>query len=138
VRIVLDTNVLISGVFFGGWPRRILEAWRDGSIRLVYSLEILEEYQRVGDRLSERYDGVDLNPILQLLGVEGELIEVAALDESVSADPDDEKFLGCALASGSKVIVSGDHHLLQVSGWRGIEVLGPADFCERFLRSDGD
>jgi AbrB family looped-hinge helix DNA binding protein len=48
VRIVLDTNVLVSGVFFGGPPGRILEAWRDRRIQLVLSPEILGEYQRVG------------------------------------------------------------------------------------------
>ena len=52
MRVVLDTNVLVSGVFFSGLPRRILEAWRDRRVELVVSLEILEEYRRVGERLS--------------------------------------------------------------------------------------
>jgi putative PIN family toxin of toxin-antitoxin system len=48
VRVVLDTNVLVSGVFFGGLPGRILEAWRDGKLTLIVSPAILDEYLRVG------------------------------------------------------------------------------------------
>jgi uncharacterized protein len=62
VRIVLDTNVFISGVFFSGPPYKILEAWRDGRIALVVSPEILEEYYRVGENLSGRYTEVDITP----------------------------------------------------------------------------
>ncbi len=52
MRIVLDTNVFVSAVFFGGVPGRILEAWRDGRLQLVLSAAILDEYQRVGQALS--------------------------------------------------------------------------------------
>ena len=136
MRVVLDTNVLVSGVFFGGLPRRILDAWRSGALIVVFSPEILDEYQRVGERLSERFKGVDLHPFLQLVGVHGHLQESPALEAAVTDDPDDDKFFACAYASGVKVIVSGDDHLLRASGWRGIEVLRPAEFCERFLRDD--
>jgi predicted nucleic acid-binding protein len=49
VRVILDTNVFVSGIFFGGPPYRILKAWRDGELRLVVSQEILNEHQRVGE-----------------------------------------------------------------------------------------
>ncbi|TVP60767.1 MAG: putative toxin-antitoxin system toxin component, PIN family [Gemmatimonadales bacterium] len=133
MRVVLDTNVVISGVFFGGLPRRILQAWRDRRVHIVVSPEILDEYQRVGRRLGQRFDGVDLQPFLQLLGVHGELVEAPALGESVTQDEDDEKFFACALAAGVGFIVSGDSHLLESSGWNGIEVVTPSDFVERFL-----
>jgi predicted nucleic acid-binding protein len=51
MKVVIDTNVLASGVFFGGPPARVLEAWRDGAIDLVVPPEILEEYRRVGEML---------------------------------------------------------------------------------------
>ena len=54
MRIVLDTNVFISGVFFGGPPGKILEAWRDARVRPVLSAEIFEEYRRVGVELRAR------------------------------------------------------------------------------------
>jgi uncharacterized protein len=54
VRVILDTKVFVSGVFFSGPPYRILEAWRGGKLQLVASQEILEEYQRVGERFKFR------------------------------------------------------------------------------------
>lgn len=65
MKIVLDTNVLVSGVFFGGPPYEILEAWREGRIRLVVSPDILAEYYRVGADLSDRYPQVDLQPLVR-------------------------------------------------------------------------
>jgi hypothetical protein len=56
MRVVLDTNVFISGVFFGGPPYQILKAWRDGEVQVVLSAEILDEYQRVGHTLGEQGD----------------------------------------------------------------------------------
>jgi len=55
------------------------------------------------------------------------------LDRQVCTDPDDDKFLACAVASGASTIVSGDKHLLSVSGYRGIEALRPRAFLERYL-----
>ncbi len=135
MRVVLDTNVFVSGVFFTGSPAQILEAWRDGRVQPVISASILEEYRRVGLVLTERYDGVDLEPMLTLLAVHSEAVEAPDLSGSVSEDPDDDKFLSCAVASGASVIVSGDKHLLRVSGWSGIQVLTPRQFVDRFLSS---
>ena len=60
MRIILDTNVLVSGIFFGGPPYKILKAWRDGSIELVVSNEILEEYFSVSEILSIEFPGIDI------------------------------------------------------------------------------
>lgn len=64
MKIILDTNVFISGVFFSGPPYEILKAWRDGKVQVVISPEILEEYQQVGKTLADQFPGVDLCPIL--------------------------------------------------------------------------
>ena len=66
MRVVLDTNVFVSGVFFSGPPARILEAWSRGEVTIVASPEILEEYYRVGRELRSRYAGVELQPALAL------------------------------------------------------------------------
>lgn len=133
MKIVLDTNVFVSGVFFSGPPYQILKAWRDGKVQLVISQEILEEYQRVGEILAYQFPGVDLGPILELLTVKAELTQVPSLPGPVCDDPDDDKFLACALASNSEVIISGDKHLLKVSGYCGINVLRPRRFLDDFL-----
>ncbi len=66
VRIVLDTNVFISGVFFTGPPSQILKAWRDGKVQLLVSSSILEEYHRVGIELASQFQDVNLTPFLDL------------------------------------------------------------------------
>ena len=117
MRVVLDTNVFISGAFFSGYPYKILKAWSAGRLEVVVSAEVLEEYRRVGTRLSREYPGVDLEPFLPLLAVGAEFVLAPALPEAVCEDPDDDKFIACALAGRCKVIVSGDKQLRDVSGY---------------------
>ena len=62
MKVILDTNVFVSGIFFSGHPYRILEAWRDEKIQLAVSLEILEEYRRVGEILAEDHPEINLSP----------------------------------------------------------------------------
>jgi putative PIN family toxin of toxin-antitoxin system len=133
VRVILDTNVVISGVFFTGPPYHILKAWRDGAVHIVVSPEILGEYRRVGEVLAKQFPSVDLDPLLALLAAEAELIAAPPLTEPVCDDPDDDKFLACALASKTKIIISGDKQLVQVSGYRGIEVIRPRTFVDEYL-----
>lgn len=64
LKVVMDTNVFVSGVFFSGPPYEILKAWQEGVFELVVSQEILDEYRRVGEILSTERPQVDLNPIL--------------------------------------------------------------------------
>jgi putative PIN family toxin of toxin-antitoxin system len=133
LRVVLDTNVFVSGVFFAGPPHRILEAWRRGRVSLVVSPEILDEYQRVGEELAEEFEGADLSPFLILLATHAEVIDAPALPAPLCRDPDDDKFLACALAANAAVIVSGDKDLLAIGEHRGVRVLRPREFTERHL-----
>ncbi len=133
MRVVLDTNVLVSGVFFSGPPRKILEAWRDGRIELVASLEILEEYRRVGERLSAEFEGVSLEPFFTLLATHAKIVEPRSLPQAVVSDPADDKLFACALGADCRVIVSGDREVLAASGFEGIEVLRPRSFVEIYL-----
>jgi putative PIN family toxin of toxin-antitoxin system len=134
VRIVLDTNVVVSGVFFGGIPGRILSAWHAGRMALVISAPILAEYREVGAELTDRHGGSAFERFAALLVLNSEVVEAPEyFNEGVCADPDDDKFLACALSAHVRVIVSGDPHLLAVSGWSGIEVIKPRAFVERYL-----
>lgn len=58
MRVILDTNVFVSGVFFTGPPYQILKAWREGRVKLIVSPEILEEYERVGKILAEEFPSI--------------------------------------------------------------------------------
>ncbi|HSG45610.1 MAG TPA: putative toxin-antitoxin system toxin component, PIN family [Anaerolineales bacterium] len=136
LKVVMDTNVFVSGVFFSGPPYQILNAWQSGEFELVVSQEILDEYRRVGEILAKERPKIDLDPILNFVIEHAKVYKSAKLKESICEDPDDDKFFACALASGSKIIVSGDKHLLKVSGYKGIEVLKPRDFMDRFLAEE--
>lgn len=133
MRVILDTNVFVSGIFFTGPPHQILKAWLDGKLKLVISPEILEEYQRVGVALAEQFPPIDLRLIFELVTIKAETVHAQILSEPVCVDPDDDKFLACALAGKGKMIVSGDKHLLHVSGFREIRVLKPREFVDEYL-----
>ena len=133
MKVVLDTNVFVSGVFFSGPPFEILNAWRHGKLTLVVSPEILAEYERVGQELADKFRTVDIGPFLELLAFKGEVVSAPVLAEQVCSDPDDDKFLACALASNTKVISSGDKALLKTSGYAGIEILNPREFVCKYL-----
>ena len=134
MKLIVDTNVFVSGVFFSGPPFEILDAWRRGKVSLIISPDILSEYQRIGDVLGAKFPGVNLEPWIELLVLKAKLTDAAPLPESVCGDPDDDKFLACGIATGTKLIVSGDKHLLDVSGYQGITVLKPRAFVDRYLK----
>ncbi len=134
MKIVLDTNVFISGIFFSGPPSKILQAWKDSKVQIILSEEILEEYQRVAEELSSKFSAVHIDRIIELLTIYGEVFETKDISVSVCKDPDDNKFIECAIAGNSKLIVSGDKHLLNVTGYQGISVLKPRDFIDNHLK----
>ena len=135
MRLVIDTNVFVSAVFFKGPPYDILDAWRRGEVELVLSPEIFEEYSRTGKRLSEEFRGADVGPWLRLALSQSTLVTPRPLEMQVCSDPDDDKFLACALACSGAVVVSGDRALLRVSGYKGIRVLSPRQFVDENLTS---
>lgn len=130
MKVVVDTNVVISGVFFGGNPGRVLEAWRDGKIELFVSAEVLDEYRRVGERLEDQFPRVSLAPFLALVLANATIVEPAVLPKPVSRDPNDDPFIACAVAGNCDANISGDRHLLEISGYEGIEVLTPRQLIE--------
>ena len=102
---------------------------------MVTSRAILEEYRRVGRELSTGRVALEqaLDALLSVLAVNSMVVNAPPLAAPVSADPDDEKFLAVAVAADAQIIVSGDKHLLRVSGWQGIEVLKPRQFVDRYV-----
>ena len=124
MRVVLDTNVLVSGIFFGGLPGQILDEWADGRLELVVSPAILDEYLRVCTRIGESRSGVEYESVLAAITGHGVLVADTAWSEPITVDPDDDKFMLCALAADA-IVVSGDTDLLDASGWEDVKVLTP-------------
>jgi len=134
VKVVLDTNVFVSGVFFRGPPYRVLKAWRDGKIQILVSPAILEEYHRVMLELSARFPEIDPRSLVDFLAVHSEIVLPPSLPPVIQHDPSDDKFLECTLAGKAACIISGDKHLLNLSQFKGIPILKPYDFVHRYLR----
>lgn len=134
MKIVVHTTVFISGVFFAGAPYQILKAWGNGRIQILISKEILDEYRRAGDLLAEKFFGIELVPILQLLAINAELVQPQKLQRPVCDTPYDDKFLACALAGKSTIIISDHKHLMKVSGYKGIQVIRPPKFVAEYLK----
>lgn len=133
MRVVLDTNVLLSGIFFGGTPGRILSAWGEGALTLVISPSIFEEYRRAGEQLAEQHGELELSPLLALIARQAEIVDAPELDPPVSRDPEDDKFLACARAADAPVLVSGDDDLLTLDPWEGIRIVSPRAFVDTHL-----
>ena len=136
MRVVLDTNVVASGIFFGGQPGRILAAWAAGEFTLILSPAILAEYRRVGDELRKEYPdlGAAFDPIMALIAMNAVIVDAPAPARSFGRDADDDKFITAALAADAGVIVSGDKDLHALVPPPGISILTPRQFTDRHLR----
>lgn len=126
-------NVLISGAFYPGPSSRILDACIRGAFQLVLCPDIIEEYIRVGEEFTRKRPNVPFERFLDVLIGSALLVHTSVLLESICADPDDDKFIACALAGNAKVITSGDKHLLSVSGYADIEILRPRRFEDEYM-----
>lgn len=130
MRIILDTNVLVSGVFWSGPPFKILELWRDKKVHLITSPEIIVEYQRVAIELAEKFQTVAIDPLLSLIVASSEIYIPPDLPSQVCKDPDDDKFIACAIASRADFVISGDKNLLATSGYQGVKTIKPREFLK--------
>lgn len=138
LRIVLDSNVIISGILFGGHPGRILEYILDGSVQCFTSLPILDEIREV---LQRPKFGFSPDQALTLIGELHELCHIVVPKvkiTAIAADPDDNMILECASTAQADVIISGDTHLLGLTQWEGIQILPPADFVRHTEGQKGD
>lgn len=135
LKAVIDTNVFVSS-FFGGLPRQIIDLWKKGEIVLCLSQSIIEEYLGTLNRLGLE-DEDEIKRLTRLFAEGYNAIFTSKTPDIrvVKDDPDDDKFIACAVALESKMIVSGDKHLLQAKKYIDIEILSPREFMNRFSRS---
>jgi len=133
VRVVIDTNVFISS-FFGGKPKQVVDLWRKGRIELCLSREILDEYVEVTARFGLKHE----EEILELMNIFTRgfnsvwtfnpphlMLEMK--------DPDDKKFMECAVACESKYIITRDAEFRKIAQYGKVKILLPAEFlclCE--------
>jgi len=132
IKVVIDTNVFVSS-FFGGNPRRIIDLWKTGEIKFCLSPKIVDEYIEVLSRLGLQ-DEKELEELLNLFAKGFNIIFTAETPtlEIVKEDPNDNKFIECAVALKCTYIISGDRHLLKIKNYMGIKILNPKNFLQGF------
>ena len=132
MRIVIDTNVLISGVFFFFFSRKILSAVVGQKITACATAEIINEYEDIVQEMINRKQGHINRAILSPLIKAMEIIEPVTHVE-ICRDPDDNKFLACAKDSHALYIVSGDKDLLVIEQFGNVQIVTAKDFYEKYL-----
>ena len=132
MRIVVDTNVLISGVFFGGFPRKILSSIVNGKITACATSEIINEYEEIVQEMINRKQGHINRTILIPLIKTMEIIKPSSHIE-ICRDSDDDKFLECAKDSHALYIISGDKDLLIIENFENVQIITAKDFCEKYF-----
>ena len=123
MKATVDTNVFVSALNFGGVPQRLFDYLDDGRFVLCISPALATEVRRVlADRFgwNERLFQELLDPILAL----AEMSKPAFVLD-ITADPDDNRVLDCAVESKSDVVVTGDDHLLRLGSFQRIQILTP-------------
>ena len=133
LRVVLDTNVLLSGIAYpASIPGKIIAAWRYGSVDVVLSGFILDELRRVLPRLANRHllSAVEIEDLVDILSIQAEIVDPLPNQTPDLRDPNDLPVLGTLLAAqragGADYLVTGDKDLLAMSG--SFPIVTPAQF----------
>ncbi len=133
LRVVLDTNVLVSGIAYpASMPGRIVGAWRQGALEVVLSRHILEELARVLPRLNDKlnWQPADFADLIDILAQQADLVEPEPIaDASAVRDPGDIPILGTLIASKADYLLTGDADLLAVADRHA--VVTPAEFWRK-------
>ncbi len=131
MRVVLDTNVIISAYVFGGRPLDVLRLAEQGKIELLTSHKALTELLDVlrRDRFFDRLSDMGMEPEEVVANYADLAVPVGLSDEpAISSDADDNAFIGIAVGGEAACIVSGDRHLLSCSAASPVPVLRVSEF----------
>ncbi len=130
MRIVCDTNVLVSGILFGGHARQILLLASRGKVTNFISDDILNEAKKVLLCPKFKLSPQQVIAIIALSRDTFEHVYPAQQHKVIQSDPDDDRILDASVEAQVAIIVSGDKHLLSLGLWRGIRMLSPAEFVK--------
>ena len=133
MKIVIDTNVVISGTFFGGFPRKILEAVVNNKVDAYANTKIIKEYSYiVKEMIVDKGGKIDeniLSPFIEKLNLVNPVSKI-----KISRDKDDDKFIECAIDSKALYVVSGDKDLLDIVEFQNISIITAKDFYNLYLK----
>jgi putative PIN family toxin of toxin-antitoxin system len=128
-KIVIDTNVVISAAFWGGRPQKIVDMVFKNDVEAIVSLGIIEEYRDVFSEIIQKYSEKQPNFSVDSIINASKLITPHTNIE-ICRDPDDNKFIECAVDGKCVYIVSGDDDLLAVGEYGGIKIMSVTQFFD--------
>ena len=136
MRLVLDTNIIVSGLSWGGVPSQLLDLGRDGRVTFFTSSVLLDELADVleRDKFAALLVSQDITPafLMQRYGILAKLVTPQPIERTVR-DVDDDAVIATALAAQADVIATGDSDLLVLHPWQGIQILNAADALQHVL-----
>lgn len=134
-RVVIDTNIYISAIFWNGKPREVIDLGRDGKITIFTSLDI--ENEIVGKlKTTFKLAEEDVNQILLDFSTFTLPIRINKQLIVVRDDPDDNKFIECAVECRANYIISGDRHLLNLKEYEGIKLIKSSEFLKVYYKQE--
>lgn len=131
LRVVLDTNVLLSGIAYpASVPGKILAAWRHGSVEVLLSPYILEELRRVLPRLRSRHslNQAEIDDLVETLWIQADVIEPAEEKDARLRDVNEQPVLGTLRAAQAHYLITGDKDLLALA--THYPIVTPAEFWQ--------
>jgi len=132
-RIVLDTNTLVSALLFKGSLAAIVDLWKSGRCTPVFSKETFSEFKTVLEYPKFSLTAQEIKIIIQEEVLPYfEVIDVSEQITGICRDPDDDKFIACAVSASAEFMVSDDKDLLDIGRYNAIRIISPSDFLKKF------
>lgn len=133
IKVVLDTNILVSALLFKGELSKIVDLWKKGRIIPFFSRETFDEFMRVLEYPKFSLTNTEIKTILEKEVLPYfEVVDVADEFKGVCRDPDDNKFLSCAVSASANLIVSGDKDLCDLRTYRSVRIVSAIEFIRMF------
>ena len=127
IRAVLDTNIIVSALFWSGAPYKIVQAGIKDEFRIITSLEILgEAYATLEEKF--KVPRKQINSLVKVVTLNSEIVYPKLQIAVVKKDPSDNKIIECALEGNADYIISGDKHLLEIKKYKEVEIISPSEF----------
>jgi len=138
IKVIIDTNVLVSTLILRGKLSKIVELWKTGIIVPVFSRETFKEFKNVLEYPKFSLSRSEIKTIIEEEVLPFfEIVEVTEEVKGICRDPDDDKFISCAISASAELIVSGDKDLCNLGEYKDVKIIYGRDFIKMFSANQG-